>query len=115
MNLHMRAVAPQPANARWESEFCADVLAGLADNPKHLSPKYFYDKRGSELFEAITALPEYYPTRTELAILRDNASAIGRYCPDDAVLIEFGAGSSVKARILLQAAPQLAGYVPVDI
>jgi dimethylhistidine N-methyltransferase len=114
MNLHLRAM-PQPANARWNSDFASDVIAGLADHPKHLPPKYFYDQRGSELFEAITALPEYYPTRTELAILRDSAAAIARQCPDNAVLIEFGTGSTAKARIILEAAANVAAYVPVDI
>ena len=114
MNLHARTLSPQgePCSV---SPFAADVVAGLRDNPKHLPPKYFYDARGSELFEEITRLPEYYPTRTELAILRDNAAAIAGYCPHDAAVIEFGAGSSQKARIVLQAACQVSAYVPVDI
>ncbi len=113
MNVHVRAVST--ANAVSNPEFAADVVAGLTDRPKHLSPKYFYDERGSELFEEIKALPEYYPTRTEIAILRDNAAAIARHCPDNAALIEFGTGSMAKARLILEAAANLTGYVPVDI
>jgi dimethylhistidine N-methyltransferase len=95
--------------------FAHDVVAGFSARPKTLSPKYFYDETGSLLFEDITRLPEYYPTRTELAILEDNASAMSRLMPRGAALIEFGAGSALKASILLNAAPQVAAYVPVDI
>jgi dimethylhistidine N-methyltransferase len=97
------------------SPFATDVLQGLSAHPKSLPPKYFYDQAGSELFERITALPEYYPTRCEMAILRDRAPQIARLFPDEAALIEFGSGSSKKVRLLLKAAPQLASYVPVDI
>ena len=95
--------------------FEADVLRGLAASPKRLSPKYFYDEAGSLLFERITEVPEYYPTRCEMSILRAQASEIARLIPPGAALIEFGAGAAKKARILLEAAPQLAAYVPVDI
>jgi dimethylhistidine N-methyltransferase len=98
-----------------ESAFAHDVLAGLSAKPKRLSPKYFYDEIGSELFEQITKLPEYYPTRCELAILRDHAADIARLVPDTAALIEFGSGSTRKARMILAAAPSIAAYVPVDI
>jgi L-histidine Nalpha-methyltransferase len=102
--------------SQFESvSFAEDVIAGLSAKPKWLLAKYFYDATGSELFEQITELPEYYPTRRELAILRDNAGAIAALIPPGAALIEFGAGSSKKARILFAAAPQLAAYVPVDI
>src|SRR5207253_7656181 len=87
----------------------------LSDTPKWLSAKYFYDAAGSALFEEITRLPEYYPTRTELSILESCARDISGYVPLSAALVEFGAGSSKKARILIEAAPQLAAYVPVDI
>jgi dimethylhistidine N-methyltransferase len=97
------------------SPFARDVLQGLRAQPKNLPPKYFYDHAGSELFEQITALPEYYPTRCELAILRDRARQIARLLPEGAALVEFGSGSSKKVRLLLKAAPQLASYVPVDI
>jgi len=98
-----------------DSPFAADVLAGLSARPKRLSPKYFYDEAGARLFEQITELPEYYPTRSELAILREHSAEIATFiCPQGA-LIEFGSGSTRKVRILLAAAPSLAAYVPVDI
>jgi dimethylhistidine N-methyltransferase len=95
--------------------FADHVIAGLSDNPKWLSAKYFYDAAGSDLFEQITRLPEYYPTRTELKILQRNARAISACIPLAAALIEFGTGSTRKARILIDASPQIAAYVPVDI
>ena len=97
------------------SAFARDVVGGLTARPKRLAPKYFYDATGSQLFELITQLPEYYPTRSELAILRDNAPAIARFLPENSALVEFGSGSSRKARILLAAAPAVRAYVPVDI
>jgi L-histidine Nalpha-methyltransferase len=113
MSVHARVLRHEPDSA--DPSFARDVLAGLTARPKRLPPKYFYDEAGSKLFEEITELPEYYPTRTELAILRDNAADISRFLPDRSALIEFGSGSSRKARILLAAAPQVAAYVPVDI
>jgi L-histidine Nalpha-methyltransferase len=95
--------------------FAADVVEGLTAKPKRLSPKYFYDLAGSALFERITHLPEYYPTRAELGILKANAPAIASLFPLGCALIEFGAGSSRKARILLGAAATVEAYVPVDI
>jgi len=101
--------------AAASDSFADHVVAGLGDDPKWLSAKYFYDSAGSELFEQITALPEYYPTRTELKILSKNAGAISAYIPLAAALVEFGTGSTRKARVLLNAAPQISAYVPVDI
>ena len=95
--------------------FAADVLAGLTARPKRLPPKYFYDKTGSDLFERITALPEYYPTRCELGILQEHAGDFAALIPTGAALIEFGSGSSRKTRTLFDAARKLAAYVPVDI
>jgi dimethylhistidine N-methyltransferase len=103
----------EPAVA--EGAFLRDVIAGLSARPKRLAPKYFYDEAGAALFEAITALPEYYPTRCELAILRAHAADIATYFPPGAALIEFGSGSSRKVRIVLDAAPTIKAYVPVDI
>jgi dimethylhistidine N-methyltransferase len=97
------------------SAFEADVLAGLSASPKRLPPKYFYDATGSQLFERITELPEYYPTRSEIGILRKHARDIAKLIPQSAALVEFGSGSSRKARILLRALRPLAAYVPVDI
>jgi dimethylhistidine N-methyltransferase len=97
------------------AEFEADVIAGFGAGRKRLSAKYFYDGVGSRLFERITELPEYYPTRTEMKILRDHGADIAKLIPPGAALVEFGSGSSKKARIILAAAPALACYVPVDI
>src|SRR5215510_10725163 len=97
------------------SSFARDVVAGLAAQPKRLSPKYFYDEAGAQLFEQITALPEYYLTRCELKILCERADDMARFFPAPSALIEFGSGSSKKARILLASAPTIAAYVPVDI
>jgi len=92
----------------------ADVLSGLGATPKRLPPKYFYDATGSALFEEITRLPEYYPTRTELGILRERGGEIAALIPDGAALVEFGAGATTKARLLL-ASGTFGAYVPVDI
>lgn len=92
----------------------AEVLEGLSRQPKRLSPKYFYDQRGSQLFDAITELPEYYPTRTELGILEDNGDEIADFLGDNCMLMELGSGSSRKIRVLLDAL-QPAAYVPLDI
>ena len=94
--------------------FLDDVLSGLARTPKSLSPKYFYDARGSGLFEAICELPEYYPTRTELALMREHADAMAARLGADCLLIEFGSGAGIKTEVLIQAM-QPAAYVAVDI
>jgi L-histidine Nalpha-methyltransferase len=98
-----------------ERAFFDDVLAGLQAEPKRVPPKYFYDEVGSQLFQRITALPEYYLTRTETGILERHAVEIAKMMPPDAAMVEFGAGSSAKTRILLRAAPHISAYVPVDI
>ena len=98
-----------------DAGFAADVVAGLSARQKSLSPKYFYDATGSDLFEAICRLPEYYPTRTESALLADIAAELTANIPADAVLVEFGSGASDKTRLLLDAAPQITAYVPIDI
>ena len=98
-----------------ESDFARDVLAGLAKPQKSVPPKYFYDAEGSRLFEAITELKEYYPTRTEVALLRRSAAEIAAVIAPGAALVEFGSGASTKTRILLDAAPQVGVYVPIDI
>ena len=97
------------------TEFATDVVAGLTATPKRLSPKYFYDSAGSALFEQITELPEYYPTRREIGILNEHAGDIAALVPPGAALIEFGSGSSTKTRNVLSTAASLAAYVPVDI
>ncbi len=98
-----------------DGEFARDVVAGLSKPQKELSAKYFYDAVGSDLFEQITQLPEYYPTRTELALMAERAGEMAQAIPDGAALVEFGSGASTKTRLLLDAAPQLGAYVPIDI
>lgn len=92
-----------------------ELIEGLRKPEKTISPKYFYDERGSQLFEEITRLPEYYPTETELGIMQDNIGEIASLVGKQASLIEFGSGSSLKTRVLLQHLDELAAYVPVDI
>jgi dimethylhistidine N-methyltransferase len=92
-----------------------DVLHGLQTTPKRLSPTYFYDERGSKLFDEICELPEYYITRTETQILRRHAREIARRIGENALLVELGSGASIKTRLLLDELPDLAAYVPVDI
>ncbi|MGQ4490197.1 L-histidine N(alpha)-methyltransferase [Streptomyces sp. 372A] len=92
----------------------ADVLHGLSRRPKTLPPKWFYDARGSELFEEITRLPEYYPTRAEREILIDRAGEIAA-ASGARTLVELGSGSSEKTRYLLDALTDLRSYVPVDV
>lgn len=101
--------------ARQTEAFGADVLAGLSASRKTLPSRWLYDDRGSELFEEITQLEEYYPTRTETAILRANAPAIADFCGEGAVLIEYGAGAGVKTEIVLEALTRPGFYIPIDI
>jgi dimethylhistidine N-methyltransferase len=111
-----------PAEAPFEYEdlkparasFLEDVLAGLSRRPKALPPKYFYDERGSKLFDAICELPEYYPTRTELAMLRSAAGQIAARVGSGAAIIEYGSGSGRKTAVLIQAV-RPAAYVAIDI
>jgi dimethylhistidine N-methyltransferase len=105
----------RPQVAQRLSSFAVDVLAGLATNPKRLPAKYFYDETGSRLFEQITRVPEYYPTRTELQILQTSGDSIAKLALPDAALIEFGSGSTAKARLLLRHMASVRAYVPVDI
>lgn len=97
-----------------EAALRADVLDGLGHTPKTLPPKWFYDAHGSELFEKITELPEYYPTRAEREILLARAAAIAA-ASGARTLVELGSGSSEKTRHLLDALPDLHTYVPVDV
>jgi len=90
-------------------------LDGLSQLQKTLAPKYFYDDVGSALFEAICRTPEYYPTRVETALLAKVAPALAHDIPPGAALVEFGSGASEKTRIVLDSAPGLALYVPIDI
>lgn len=96
-------------------DFRAEVLEGLTAEPKSLSPKFFYDERGSRLFEQITRLPEYYPTRTELAIMDRRMPEIADLVGPNACVIEFGSGSGLKTRKLLMGLDSPVAYVPVEI
>ena len=96
-------------------EFSRDLVSGLCRKPKEIPCKYFYDARGSELFDRICRLPEYYQTRSETALLREHAGEIARLMGPRVELIEFGAGSLAKVRILLDALDAPQSYVPIDI
>lgn len=98
-----------------DDEFASAVLHGLSRPQKTLPCRFFYDARGSELFEEITRLPEYYPTRTEAAILEAHAAEMAAGVPDGGVLIEFGSGSSRKTETLLRHLTQLRAYVMIDV
>ncbi|WP_414636187.1 ergothioneine biosynthesis protein EgtB [Asticcacaulis sp.] len=110
-----RDLADRHAADGHDAGFAADVVRGLSARQKSLSPKYFYDAAGSDLFEAICRLEEYYPTRTETALLTRIAAELVADIPADAVLVEFGSGASDKTRLLLDAAPHITHYVPIDI
>ena len=97
-----------------DPQFRADVLAGLARRPRAIPARWFYDRRGSELFEAITDLPEYYPTRTEAGILAMIGSELSGLVGAGRAVVEFGSGSSAKTPLLLRAVNPSA-YVPIDI
>lgn len=96
-------------------DFSSDMLAALRSHPRCLSPKYFYDQPGSALFDRICNLPEYYPTRTELALLETHSAEIAERMGPRAEIVEFGAGSLRKIRLLLDVMDQPLRYVPIDI
>ena len=119
MGLRLAEDAASPGVAGEEDAdtalFRAELLEGLRQPQKRASPKWFYDAEGSRLFEDITRVAEYYPTRQEAALLKAMAPELTARFGDNAVLVEFGSGASEKTRILLDAAPNLAAYVPIDI
>jgi dimethylhistidine N-methyltransferase len=106
---HLGHLAPR------QEQFLSDVLRGLRRSPKQLPCKYFYDARGSELFDRICELPEYYLTRTELRIMKGQVAQMCAAIGEGARLVEFGSGSSLKTRLLLEHIEAPAAYVPVDI
>ncbi|MGI9309239.1 MAG: L-histidine N(alpha)-methyltransferase [Gammaproteobacteria bacterium] len=92
-----------------------EILHGLRQKQKTIAPKFFYDRRGSRLFEAICRQPEYYPTRTEFGIMKSNIAGITRAIGSGVAVIEFGSGDGVKTRVLLDSLREPAAYIPVDI
>jgi dimethylhistidine N-methyltransferase len=110
-----RDADPEEFRETSTSDFVADVVAGLSARRKQLSPKYFYDGTGSRLFEEICRTRDYYVTRSETALLSRIAAEIAADIPGGAAFVEFGSGESAKTRILLDAAPQISAYVPIDI
>ncbi|MEP3247542.1 MAG: L-histidine N(alpha)-methyltransferase [Sneathiella sp.] len=98
-----------------QEDFLSAVQSGLSNAQKSLASKFFYDEKGSQLFDQICDLEEYYPTRTELGILKSNRGEIAEYLGTHSHLIEFGSGSSTKIRILLDAMNRPLSYVPMDI
>ncbi len=103
------------ATTAADAQLLDDVIAGLSRSPKRLPSKYFYDERGSELFDRICELPEYYPTRTELTIMRRHGPEMAACIGPGAQVVELGAGSTRKIRLLLDQLEEPSGYVPVDI
>src|SRR6185369_15723491 len=105
----------QTLAAPEQDSFADCLLSGLRKASKEIACKYFYDQAGSELFDAICELPEYYQTRTETALLARHAGEIAALMGEDVEIVEFGAGSLRKVRILLDAAHNPRAYTPLDI
>ena len=108
----------KPYSTRVEKTFAEEIHAGLGNDPKSIASKFFYDQKGSELFEKICALPEYYPTRTEISILENIRDDLSEYLGKDCRLVELGSGTSVKTRLLLDIFNEIDGiieYFPIDI
>lgn len=110
-----QAVDQQAMSQLASERFLSDSIAGLNQSPKRLPCKYFYDQRGSQLFDQICETDDYYLTRTETAIMQQYAGEMGECLGDEVMLVEFGSGSSIKTRFLLDHLIQPAAYVPVDI
>lgn len=113
--MNVSQLAPDRVELSDRAEFRDAVLDGLSRTPRAIPAKFLYDARGSELFDAICELPEYYLTRTETGILQSCTPELARLAGPGCALVEFGSGSSVKTRLLLDAMPGLAAYVPIDI
>lgn len=109
------ATLHSPPNPSSTDAFLAEALAGLSQTQKTLPCKFLYDEKGSQFFNQICELDEYYPTRTENQILRDNIDEIAELIGCDCRLVEFGSGTSSKTRHLLHHLPRIAGYIPIDI
>jgi dimethylhistidine N-methyltransferase len=106
---------PSPRLDPARADFAQAVLAGFARKPRSLPCRFFYDARGSALFEEITQLPEYYPTRAETTLLETYGAEIAERMGDARVLVEFGSGSSRKTSLLLSALDRISIYVPIDV
>jgi dimethylhistidine N-methyltransferase len=115
MTPRAQTIRAAPSKTSPLDEFAEAVLKGLSAPRKRLPCQYFYDAAGSELFEEITRLEEYYPTRTETAILRAHVSSMARPIGRNAVLVEFGSGSSRKTELVLEALAAPRAYVPIDV
>jgi len=108
----------KPHSTKIEKTFADEIYSSLSRDSKHIHPKFFYDKKGSALFEQICALPEYYPTRTEIKILKNLKSELSGYLDDSFRLVELGSGSSVKTRLILDIFSEFQNkieYFPIDI
>jgi dimethylhistidine N-methyltransferase len=111
----MRNESPTPAQVLGEDDFLCSVREGLRSRPRSIPPKYFYDAHGSQLFDLICTTPEYYPTRTETAILERHGAEMARMIDTSCTLIELGSGSAIKTPLILQHLAHDAVYVPIDI
>ncbi|ABX12549.1 L-histidine N(alpha)-methyltransferase [Nitrosopumilus maritimus] len=107
----------KPHATKIEKTFAEEISSGLGTNSKSIHPKFFYDKKGSELFEKICSVPEYYPTRTEISILKKLQSELSSYLDEDFRLVELGSGSSTKTRLILDflTSQKTLEYFPIDI
>lgn len=111
----MRNESPTPSTDQEEDDFLCSVREGLRSRPKTIPPKYFYDAHGSHLFDLICETPEYYPTRTETAILERHGAEMAEMIGSSCMLIELGSGSATKTPFILQHLAQAAVYAPIDI
>ena len=108
----------KPHATKTEKTFAEEISSSLNENLKFISPKFFYDKKGSELFEKICSLPEYYPTRTEISILKKLSDELPSYIDENFRLVELGSGTSVKTRLIFDIFAKLQDtieYFPIDI
>ncbi len=113
--MELESTGPRLHRPPAAASFLEELLAGLRRPQKEIPSKYLYDARGSELFERICELEEYYPTRTELAIMDRSAADMAALLGPGCLLVEYGSGSARKTGLLLESLPEPAGYVPIDI
>lgn len=113
--MYLQPIFDRPFDRPVARDFHDAVLRGLRENPARIPCKYLYDQRGSELFNAICEIPEYYPTRVELALMERHGQEMGRLIGPEARIVEFGSGSGLKTQLLLGGLDDPVGYVPIDI